>query len=332
MNSCASHSSSEAPFSKLVVMAAYDKAEVLDITGPLDVFALANAVHREHGGLAPLYRVEIAAKGRDNIIVTSSGMRLIADSGWGGSTDIDTLLVPGGPAADDAPAELVEYLRLAAPHVRRIGSVCTGAFVLARAALLDGRRATTHWREAERLRQRYPQIQVDEDAIYTKDGSVYTSAGISAGIDLALAMVEEDHGRKLALEVARLMVLYAKRPGGQSQFSTSLISQFREGGPLSPTLQWIQENYRERLDNEALAAHAAMSLRNFSRVFKREVGVTPAQFIERVRLDAAAKLLEDTNLSMESIARECGFQSGEHFRLCFTRRFSISPRDYRHRF
>lgn len=317
---------------KLISMAAYDKAEILDITGPLDVFALANAVHREHGGLNPLYRVEIAAGRKDDIVATSSGMRVVADAGWGESADIDTLLVPGGPAADDAPAQLVEYLRAAAPQVRRVGSVCTGAFVLARAGLLDGRRATTHWRDAERLRQSYPQIQVDEDAIYTKDGSIYTSAGITAGIDLALAMVEEDHGRKLALEVARLMVLYAKRPGGQSQFSTSLLSQFREGGPLSPTLQWIQENYRERLDNETLAAHAAMSLRNFSRVFKRETGITPAQFIERVRLDAAAKLLEDTNLSMEAVARECGFQSGEHFRLSFSRRFGITPRDYQQRF
>lgn len=313
-------------------MVAYQGGEVLDMTGPLDVFALANNIHRQEGAAGPLYRIEIAARAKDDVIFTSSGIRLLADKDWGDCCDIDTLLVPGGPAAEQAPEELVDWLRLTAPSVRRVGSICTGAFILARAGLLDGRRATTHWSRAGQLCSSYPRVEVDEDAIHTKDGSIYTSAGITAGIDLALALVEEDHGRRLALDVARLMVLYFKRPGGQSQFSTSLLTQFREGGSLAPTLQWIQENYRRDLDNETLAAHAAMSLRNFARIFKQEVGTTPARFIEQIRLEAAVKLLEENSQSVEAVARECGFQSGEHFRLTFARRFGITPGQYRARF
>ncbi|BCS54705.1 AraC family transcriptional regulator [Geobacter sp. SVR] len=313
-------------------MVAYEGAEVLDITGPLDVFALANDIHKENGGTEPLYRIETAARAKNDIIVTSSGIRLLADKAWCDCSGMDTLLVAGGPSAELAPADLVDWLRQAATGVRRVGSICTGAFILARAGLLDGRRATTHWSRAEELRRFYPHVDVNEDAIHTKDGSIYTSAGITAGIDLALALLEEDHGRTLALSVARVMVLYFKRHGGQSQFSTSLSAQFREGGSLAPTIQWIRDNYRGSLDNETLAAHAAMSLRNFARVFRREVGATPARFIEQIRLEAAVKLLEETCQSMETVARDCGFQSGEHFRLTFARRFGISPGQYRDRF
>lgn len=313
-------------------MVAYRGAEILDITGPLDVFALANDIYEQNGGAEPLYRIEIAAKAKDDVIVTSAGIRLLADKAWCDCSGMDTLLVPGGPVAEHAPEELVNWLHLTAPGVRRVGSICTGAFILARAGLLDDRRATTHWSRTEQLRRFYPQIIVDEDAIHTRDGSIYTSAGITAGIDLALALLEEDYGRELALNVARMMVLYFKRPGGQSQFSTSLLAQFGEGGTLAPTLQWIRDNFRSSLDNETLAAHAAMSLRNFARVFKREVGTTPAQFIERIRLEAAVKLLEETSQSMETIARECGFQSGEHLRITFARRFGITPGQYRDRF
>lgn len=316
----------------LVTMAAYDGAEILDITGPLDVFVLANAVHRENGGKGPLYRVEIAAAAKDAVVATSSGIRLVVDTPWPDCSGADTLLVAGGPAAEQAPEELVNCLRRVAPQVRRVGSICTGAFILARAGLLEGRRATTHWSCVERLRRLYPHIDVHEDAIHVKDGSVYTSAGVTAGIDLALALLEEDFGHALALNVARLMVLYFKRPGGQSQFSTGLLAQFHEGGPLAPTIQWIRANYRRDLSNETLAEHASMSLRNFARVFKRETGATPAHFIERVRLEAAVERLEETNHALETIARECGFQSGEHFRVAFMRFFGITPGQYRERF
>ena len=318
--------------SRLVYMLAYDGAEILDITGPLDVFANANLIHMNSGGKEPLYRIKLAAETKDAVVVTSSGIRLLADDSWSAGLRADTLLVAGGPEPEKAPDQLVECLRLATPNVRRIGSICTGAFILARAGLLVGRRVTTHWHWAEQLRRLYPQIDVQEDLIFVKDGPVYTSAGITAGIDLALALLEEDFGRALALNVARMMVLYFKRPGGQSQFSTSLLTQFQGEGSLAPTIQWIRENYQRDLRSETLAGQAAMSVRNFSRVFKRETGTTPADFVERIRLEAAIRFLEGTDRTLDTIARECGFQSGEHFRLTFTRRFGIAPGQYRSRF
>lgn len=317
---------------RLVFMLAYDGAELLDVTGTLDVFAMANLIHGNNGGKEPLYRIKVAAEAKDAVVVTSSGVRLLADASWAAGLSADTLLVAGGPEPEKAPDRLVECLRLAAASVRRVGSICTGAFILARAGLLEGRRATTHWHWAAQLRRLYPQIDIHEDSIFIKDGPVYTSAGITAGIDLALALLEEDFGRALALNVARMMVLYFKRPGGQSQFSTNLVTQFQEGGSLAPTIQWIRDNYQRDLRNETLAEHAAMSLRNFARVFKRETATTPADFVERIRLEAATRCLEETNRTLDTIARECGFQSGEHFRLTFRRRFGITPSQYRHRF
>lgn len=317
---------------RIVSMAAFTGVCSLDITGPLEVFAIANDLLKSSGRETPAYVTEVVAGAKDAILETSSGVRLLADTPWSARSEMDTLLVAGAPMVDEIPEELVSWIRRIAPQTRRVGSICTGAFALARAGLLDGRRATTHWQMAELLQRRFPHIRVDADSIYIKDGPVYTSAGITAGIDLALALVEEDFGRVLALNVARMMVLYFKRPGGQSQFSTSLFAQYREGGTLAETVQWIRDNYRHGLTNEAMAAHAAMSLRNFARVFKRETGTTPARFIERIRLEAAVKRLEETHHALETIARECGFQSGEHFRLSFVRCFKITPGEYRDRF
>lgn len=317
---------------RLVSMLAFDNADILDITGPLDVFSIANLLLQESGRTTPAYQTEIIATIQDEIVVTASGIRLLADAACSSRSQTNTLLVPGGPVTDDVSEELIDWIRRTSPLARRVGSICSGAFLLARAGLLDGRRATTHWRMAAELQQRFPQIHVEADAIYIKDGPVYTSAGITAGIDLALALVEEDFGRVLALNVARMMVLYFKRPGGQSQFSTSLFSQYREGGILAPTIQWIRENHTQHLTNEVMAAHAAMSLRNFARIFKRETNTTPARFIERIRLEAAVKYLEETHQALETIARECGFQSGEHFRQAFLRSFRITPGEYRDRF
>ena len=313
-------------------MLVFDDADILDITGPLDVFSLTNTLLQEAGRPLPAYRIELVGQSTDQVIRTASGIRLLTDVACSSRTQTDTLLVPGGPVTDDVSEELIDWIRRASPLARRVGSICSGAFLLAQAGLLEGRRATTHWRMAEELQQRFPSIEVAADAIYVKDGPIYTSAGITAGIDLALALVEEDFGRLLALNVARMMVLYFKRPGGQSQFSTSLFSQYREGGVLAPTMQWIRENHTQHLTNEVMAAHAAMSLRNFARIFKRETGTTPARFIERIRLEAAVKHLEETHHALETIARECGFQSGEHFRQAFMRSFRITPGEYRDRF
>jgi transcriptional regulator GlxA family with amidase domain len=332
MNQRTAHNISDVKETRLVSMVVHPGVVLLDVSGPLEVFAIANLIHRERGGEMLPYRTEILAATRGMVIKTASGVRLVSDAALSAKTKADTLLVAGGPTAEAAPDSLVDTLRQCAPNCRRIGSICTGAYLLARAGLLSGRRATTHWRYAERLQQLYPDIAIESDAIYVKDGPVYTSAGITAGIDLALALVEEDLGRLAALNVARMMVLYLKRSGGQSQFSTSLLSQYDEQGPLSRTIQWIRDNYHQPLPNEFLADHAAMSLRNFARVFKRETGLAPARFVEKVRLEAAVKLLEQTRLSLETIAQECGFQSGEHLRLAFIRRFSITPSEYRDRF
>ena len=313
-------------------MFAHEGAEVLDVVGPLDVFACANSIHLNDGGTAPLYRVVIAAHSKDIIVRTSAAIRLVSDAAWEECAHADTLLVAGGPEAETAPAEVVRALRKCAPGARRVASICTGAFILARAGLLAGRRATTHWLRSDALRRLYPEIDVQEDAIFTKDGPVYTSAGVTAGIDLALALLEEDQGRELALSVARTMVVYAKRPGGQSQFSTNLLAQFCEGGNLAPTVAWIRENYKSDLNNEMLAAKASMSLRNFARVFKQEIGTTPANFVERLRLEAAVKLLEQTTEDLETTAHKCGFRSGEHLRMTFVRHFGVAPRQYRDHF
>ena len=317
---------------RLVVMAVHDGAEVLDITGPLSVFSAANDLHAQSGGAEPLYRIQVAGESGDAVVRTASGIRLLTDAALGQCSGIDTLLVAGGPVARQAPQALVDWLREAAPLARRVCSICTGAFILARAGLLEGRRATTHWLMLEELRAFSPNTDVQTDALHVKDGPVYTSAGVTAGIDLALALLEEDFGRELALNVARVLVLYLKRPGGQSQFSTTLLAQIHEGGTLASTIQWLRDNYQRPLCNEDMARHAAMSPRNFARVFKRETGETPAHFIENIRLEAAVKRLEETAHALETIARECGFQSGEHFRLTFSRRFGITPGQYRNRF
>jgi transcriptional regulator GlxA family with amidase domain len=218
------------------------------------------------------------------------------------------------------------------PRVRRFGSVCTGAFILAEAGLLDGRRATTHWGSCALLAQRYPRVSVDPNPIFVRDGNVYTSAGVTAGMDLALALVEEDHGHEVALGVARELVLFLRRPGGQSQFSAQLAVQSADRAPLRDLQAWIADNLGGDLSVPALAAHAAMSPRNFARVFTQEVGVTPARFVEQARVEAACRRLEESANGVDAIAAECGFGSTESMRRAFLRRLRVPPSAYRHRF
>jgi transcriptional regulator GlxA family with amidase domain len=213
-----------------------------------------------------------------------------------------------------------------------VAAVCNGAFLLAEAGLLEGRRATTHWAAGDELARRYPSVDVDTDPIFVRDGNVYTSAGVSAGMDLALALVEEDLGREAALEVARWLVLFLKRPGGQSQFSAQLASQFAERHPLRELQAWIVSHPAEDLSVPALASRAFMSERNFARAFRREVGMTPAAYVEAVRVDRARMLLETSETPVETIAAECGFGTVETMRRAFARRVRVSPSDYRGRF
>jgi transcriptional regulator GlxA family with amidase domain len=227
---------------------------------------------------------------------------------------------------------LIRLLRAAAGRSRRVASVCTGAFLLARAGLLDGRRATTHWNSCGELARRYPAVHVESDPIFVRDGDVYTSAGVTAGIDLALALVDEDLGPKLARDVARWLVLFLRRPGGQSQFSAALAGQQAEREPLRDLQGWVMDHLDEDLTVPALAERVFMSPRNFARAFKREVGMTPAVYVETVRVERARTLLETGGEGVEQVARRCGFGTVETMRRVFRRRLGVSPGDYRQRF
>lgn len=321
----------EAP--KRVAVVACPGVMLLDVTGPCEVFAAAGPVLRSLGRTGG-YEVEILATG-DVRIETSSGVSLLARSHYTeGRGRIDTLLFAGGPGVHAAAkdAALLRWLRRAGRRVRRVGSVCTGAFVLAAAGLLDGRRATTHWAFCDRLAREFPAVTVDPDPIFVRDGDVSTSAGVTAGMDLALALVEDDYGRDVATRVARHLVMFIRRPGGQSQFSELLEAQAGDRGPLRDLLGWVAEHPDEDLSVEALAARAHMSSRNFARVFARRVGRTPARFVERVRVDAARRRLEESDAGLEEVAAGCGFGSADAMRRVFLRVVRVTPGDYRKRF
>ena len=316
-------------------MVVYPDAQIVDAAGPLEVFARTARWLIDQGRRRePAYSVEFLAARRGSLR-TSSGLELVVHRSFkdvrGG---IDTLLVAGGIGAPRAAQDraLVGWLRRIAPRVRRLGSVCTGAFLLAEAGLLDGRRATTHWRNCRQLAERYPRITVDPDPIFVRDGRIYTSAGVTAGMDLALGLVEEDLGREVALGVARQLVMFLKRPGGQSQFSVPLMAQAADRQPLTELLAWIGEHPGADLSVPALARRAAMSARNFARVFTRAVGMTPAQFVERARVEVARRRLEESSVGVEEIATASGFHSAEIMRRAFLRTVRVSPADYRHRF
>jgi transcriptional regulator GlxA family with amidase domain len=310
-----------------VVIVGFPGIQVLDVTGPGEVFSMAD---RLAGGA---YDVKVCARTREPL--STSGQLLVAPNGpLPARGAIDTLVVPGGLGTREArkDAKLIAWIRTAAGRSRRVASVCTGAFLLAEAGLLDGRRATTHWASGEALARSYPRVEVDTDPIFVRDGDVYTSAGVTAGMDLALALVEEDLGGEAALEVARWMVLFLKRPGGQSQFSAQLSSQLAERRPLRDLQAWIVEHPDAELTVPALAARTHMSERNFARAFRREVGMTPGAYVEAVRVDRARMLLETSDSPVEAVARQCGFGTVETMRRAFARRMNVSPSDYRGRF
>jgi transcriptional regulator GlxA family with amidase domain len=312
-----------------IVILAFEAVQALDVTGPSEVFSLA---HRAAPDGA--YEIELVTpEGR--LVTTSSGLRLAPHGRLEACRGaIDTLIVAGGLGVVDAArdAQLVLWLRLAARRSRRVASVCTGAFLLARAGALEGRRATTHWAACAALKRNYPSIDVDADPIFVRDGNVYTSAGVTAGIDLALALVEEDLGRPAALDVARALVLFIRRPGGQAQFSAGLAGQAASQPGVREIQGWIADHLDADLSVPALAERSYMSPRNFARVFAREVGMTPAAYVEAMRVERARTLLETTELLQDEIARRCGFGTVETMRRAFLRRLHVSPRDYRSRF
>lgn len=317
-----------------VVMFAYPDAQVLDITGPLEVFGRAARWLRDKGlasGLA--YTVEVVAA-EAGPFATSSGVRLVAERSYRDVEQAGTLFVTGGIGyrrlLDDEAA--LAWIRGMAGKVQRLGSICTGALVLARAGLLEGKSATTHWAYCDELAKAAAHTQVDPDAIFVRNGRLYTSAGVTAGMDMALAMVEEDWGQPAALGVARELVLFLKRPGGQSQFSSQLAAQFSDDDPIRELQLWMLERLDKDLSVPRLAARVAMSERNFARRFTQSVGMSPGQYVTRIRLDAARRKLEESAIPVSQIVRRCGFGTLESLRRAFATHVGVAPSDYRARF
>jgi transcriptional regulator GlxA family with amidase domain len=312
----------------------FEDVNLIDVSGPAQVFQTAAEQLGDAGACAePAYEIQLLS--RDGGMVTSSpGVRLetrALSSARPGR--FDTVLVAGGHGADAAAADskVRAWVARAAGGVRRLGSVCTGAFVLAESGVLAGRRAATHWAHCDRLQTQHPEIEVERDAIFVEDRGLWSSAGVTSGMDLALAMVEQDWGRDLALVVARRLVIFVKRPGGQSQFSAPLRSQAAEG-PLATLLQWIVDNPAADLRAEALAERANMSLRTFFRAFSEATSTTPAGWVEMTRVECARRLLEQTEADIKRVALQSGFLNDERMRRAFVRRIGVSPAAYRSRF
>lgn len=316
------------------MMLVYDDAQVLDIAGPVQL--LSAAVDPVTGN--PAYEVEIVSEERGPVATTSGLVirveRAIADIAPSELARLHTFIVTGGQGsrASMENDRLLDFVRLAARTSRRTVSICTGSVILAAAGLLDRRRATTHWAYAPIMRRRFPKVVVEEDAIYVRDGKVWTSAGVTAGMDLALALIEEDLGREVALTLARYHVMYLMRPGGQSQFSAQLAAQRVESPRLAKICAWIVENPSADLSVPALAARANMSERSFARHFVAETDFTPAQFVERARLDEACRRLADGETSLDAVSADAGFGAAERMRRAFIRHLGVTPGRYRERF
>ncbi len=316
---------------RVIEILAYPAVQLLDVAGPLQVFASTNELVARHGE-PPLYAPRVVSAAAP-VVTASAGLGLVAAPLTRARAVLDTLLVAGGPGVQAAAADpaVLNWVRARAARARRVASVCTGAFLLGAAGLLDGRRVATHWMYCAELARRFPAIQVEPDPIFVRDGAVWTSAGVTAAIDLALALVQEDAGRSLALAVARHLVMFLKRPGGQAQFSAVLSLQGAEDrfGALHG---WMVGRLTGDLSLPALAQKAGMSERSFSRHYTEATGTTPARAVERLRVEAARRLLSDTRLPVKRVAERCGFGSEETLRRSFLRQLAATPQEYRARF
>ncbi|MFJ6080755.1 GlxA family transcriptional regulator [Streptomyces sp. NPDC092369] len=310
---------------RTVLVVLFDGVQSLDVTGPVEVFAGAEK------GVPGSYRIRTASLD-GGPVRTSSGLTLVADQALTEAPDPHTLLVPGGAGTRSPDPRLVDWLRAHGTRAKRLVSVCTGALLLAEAGLLDGHRATSHWSVCEKLARDHPAVEVDPDPIYIRDGHLATSAGVTSGIDLALALVEEDIGRETALSIARHLVVFLRRPGNQAQFSAQLVAQTAQREPLREVQQWITEHPGDDLSVEALATRAGLSPRHFARAFQTETGMTPGRYVDRVRLEHARRLLEDTSDGIEEISRACGYGTPEAMRRAFVRSLGTAPAEYRRRF
>lgn len=320
--------------SRRIVFTVYEGVSLLDLAGPLEAFRISDAFSSPRGKRASYDCTVVSARG--GRVMTADGVELLTTSVRSeANKGIDTLVVPGGFLVDDVIRDraLVRWIRKAAPDCRRVCSVCVGSFLLAEAGVLDGRRAATHWMHAPLLASRYPAVAVEPDAIFVRDGRVWSSAGVTSGIDLALSLIEQDAGKKVAIDVARMLVVYLKRAGGQSQYSALLAAQARsDSDSFSELEQWIAENLKGDLRVEALAERVHMSPRNFARLYAKTRGRTPAKAVEAIRIDAARRHLEETADRMMTIAEACGFSDEEQMRTAFIRVLGVPPREYRKHF
>lgn len=315
---------------RTIVIPLFPGFQPLDVVGPHDVFTGANDAMDEldHSGLR--YDVVLASKTLEPV-QSHTRLSLVPDALLDDLGSVHTLIVPGGVGTreSESAAPVIEWLRDQAPNAERIASVCTGAFLLAAAGLCTGRKVTTHWSYAPRLAKLYPDLQVDPDPIFIQDGTLWTSAGVSAGIDLALAMVEQDCGSSVAQLVARHLVVYVRRPGGQSQFGAPAWSQSAETQPIRSACDLIHTSPEQDLSVSALASRVGLSERHFTRTFRSEIGESPARYVDRVRVDTARSILETESVGLERVAQRCGFANTETLRRAFHRRLGISPATYR---
>lgn len=322
------------PAPRQVAILLYPGVQSLDVTGPLEVFAGAQRLL--DAGARPERGYAITLLARESApMETSSGLQVHPHATLAHVPHrLDTLIVPGGSGREDAcrERETLAWLSRHGKRARRTASVCTGAFLLAEAGLLEGRRATTHWAYASELQRSYPGVQVDPEPIYVRDGSVWTSAGVTAGIDLALALVEEDIGRESALTIARHLVMFLRRPGSQAQFSATLAAQRAAREPLREVQRMVLEDVAGDHTVQEMAARAHMSPRHFARAFRAETGLTPGRYVQRVRLEAARRELEDGREPIASVAKACGFGTAETMRRTFLRALAVGPAEYRRRF
>ena len=315
---------------KLVVIVPMPGIFLLDVAGPSDVFAAADKILDGNGG----YEILLASPVNSKRIPTKSSVELYCPVTVTAVTQpVDTLIIAGfSMALLEKGGRFFQWLKAVYPKVNRICSICVGAYALAEAGILEGKQATTHWEYSQQFQQRYPNIKVDTDPFFTRDTNVYTSGGVTSGIDLALALVEEDYGREVALQIARKLILQLKRPGYQAQFSRLLEIHRLENSIGGKLYTWMVRHLEEDLNIEYLARHSNMSVRNFTRVFLKETGVTPAKFVEKVRVEVARRYLEDSDLSIDQIAEKCGLGGLISMRRTFIRHMNVSPSDYRRSF
>lgn len=319
---------------KHIVILVPSNSALMDMAGPMEVFSRA-AAEQTKTAHSLRYIVHTVSGEATRQIVTSSFLPILCESTFGEiAYPIDTLILSGIPADDDQPLhhDLLPWIATQANQVRRIGSVCSGSFMLAQAGVLNGKRATTHWRLCQKMKDKYPEVLVEHTPVFVKDGHIYTSAGVTTGMDLALALVEEDMGRTFALDIARQMVLFLKRPGNQSQYSTMLAAQATDYTPINNALSWLQTHLHEEITVERLAQEAAMSPRNFARIFVQELQITPARYIEKLRVELACRSLTEKKLTQAEIALQSGFGNADNMRKVFLRVMEATPSEYKKRF